>query len=121
MAIELKDGIHPLTVMKDKLPEQMINDKTNSLFKKYYGDSFENFYSSLLNVYITLLEALEKNPDLENFSNVSVKFKQARDSINKLKEIFGNYEDCSAFISLVETPFNIASDCVNSYRKNKFN
>ena len=123
MDITIELGIKALKAMERNIPNQLLTSEANEKFKLIANESFEDFYKGMLNTYIKLLEVLEKKPDLERFSKVSVALNRYGDMLNRFKHKTGdeNVVDYSLFLSLMESPFNIINKFVNEYRLKNFN
>ena len=121
MPLPIEVGTMALEAIKKKIPEQMFGSEGDDVFVEVTGKNFKEFYVGVLNSYIRTLKLLEKEPNLEDFSELSLSFAKYENVLNSQKEKFKDEKEAIIFLSLMDSAYKIIKSYMDDYRLKKFN
>lgn len=121
MAIPIESAIRALEAIEKNLPEQMFGSGGDDVFIEVTGKDFREFYVGVLNSYIRTLRLIEKKPNLEVFSELSMSLARYENVLNSQKEKFKDKKEAIIFLSLMDSAYKIIKSYMDDYRLKKFN
>ena len=104
MPLPIEVGIRALEVIRKKIPEQMFGSEGDDVFIEVTGKDFREFYGGVLNSYIHMMRLIEKEPNLEVFSELSISLARYGSVLNSTPEPDGSLSTQEAIEIFGEKP-----------------